>query len=239
MKPGTALVLSLALLAGCRPVTLPAPSTGAAPSPNGRVASRPAVDSTEYTIGEFEGCPPAGIGGDPDLNRLKNRDREPPAYEPMGLEELLSSRPEAALDAGRALRARWPRAALRAVAPWERRGVAVEAYLHSVRQMGPESCNCGRKDRRDYHVWLVPRPEAEREEALIAEVSPRLLPAHPGWRLRILSRLAKNRPRVRVSGWLMWDGEHPEYLGRTRGTLWEIHPIHRIEVFSGGRWREL
>jgi hypothetical protein len=31
----------------------------------------------------------------------------------------------------------------------------------------------------------------------------------------------------------MLDQEHPDQLGKTRGTLWEIHPIMRIEVSRG------
>ena len=45
--------------------------------------------------------------------------------------------------------------------------------------------------------------------------------------------------QVRISGWLMLDQEHPEQIGKTRGTLWEIHPITRIEVKDANGWREL
>jgi len=41
---------------------------------------------------------------------------------------------------------------------------------------------------------------------------------------------------VRVSGWLLLDQEHPDQVGRTRGTIWEVHPIMRFEVQRGGRW---
>jgi len=37
----------------------------------------------------------------------------------------------------------------------------------------------------------------------------------------------------------MMDPEHPDQVGKTRKTLWEIHPVLKIEVFSGGQWREL
>jgi hypothetical protein len=37
----------------------------------------------------------------------------------------------------------------------------------------------------------------------------------------------------------MLDPEHPEQLGKTRGTLWEIHPIMKMEVERGGRWVDL
>jgi len=37
----------------------------------------------------------------------------------------------------------------------------------------------------------------------------------------------------------MLDPEHPDQVGRTRAILWEIHPILKIEVWSGNRWQEL
>jgi hypothetical protein len=50
-------------------------------------------------------------------------------------------------------------------------------------------------------------------------------------------RLAHDGTPVRVSGWLMLDPEHPDQVGRTRGTIWEIHPILAIEVRRGDAWR--
>ena len=41
-------------------------------------------------------------------------------------------------------------------------------------------------------------------------------------------RLSLQR-RVRISGWLMLDQMHPESVGRNRVTLWEVHPIMRVE----------
>ena len=105
--------------------------------------------------------------------------------------------------------------------------------------MEPESFNSHSRRHLDYHLWLAANPNEDRSRSIIVEFSPRLLPSHPNWRLRFFSRLARDRARVRVSGWLLWDQEHPEQIGKTRGTLWEIHPFHRFEVFSGGRWRDL
>jgi hypothetical protein len=47
-----------------------------------------------------------------------------------------------------------------------------------------------------------------------------------------------NQP-VRISGWLMFDPAHPNHLGRYRSTLWEVHPITKIDVFDGSEWEEL
>jgi hypothetical protein len=42
-----------------------------------------------------------------------------------------------------------------------------------------------------------------------------------------------------VSGWLMMDQEHPDQVGKTRGTLWEVHPVMRLEVERRGGWEPL
>jgi hypothetical protein len=44
---------------------------------------------------------------------------------------------------------------------------------------------------------------------------------------------------VRFSGWLLFDPEHKNHLGRFRQTLWEIHPITKIEVSTDGEWVDL
>lgn len=55
------------------------------------------------------------------------------------------------------------------------------------------------------------------------------------WRTGLSRRAAANNP-VRISGWLMFDPSHRNHLGRFRKTLWEIHPITRIEVWQNGAW---
>jgi hypothetical protein len=48
--------------------------------------------------------------------------------------------------------------------------------------------------------------------------------------------IINTKAKVRITGWLMWDYEHKEQLGNTRRTLWEVHPIHSIQVLHGNRW---
>ncbi|HEX8946148.1 MAG TPA: hypothetical protein VF785_23635, partial [Gemmatimonadaceae bacterium] len=46
--------------------------------------------------------------------------------------------------------------------------------------------------------------------------------------------------RVRIRGWLMLDQMHPESVGHSRATLWEIHPIMHLDWReSRGRWISL
>ena len=63
--------------------------------------------------------------------------------------------------------------------------------------------------------------------------------AHIVERLHTLKRLAQQRAKVRITGWLMLDPEYLDQIGHTGGGWWEIHPITKIEVFTGGRWVQL
>jgi hypothetical protein len=37
----------------------------------------------------------------------------------------------------------------------------------------------------------------------------------------------------------MLDPDHPNMVGSARGTIWEIHPITKIEVWKSGAWVDL
>jgi hypothetical protein len=39
-----------------------------------------------------------------------------------------------------------------------------------------------------------------------------------------------------MTGWLTFDQEHNEQVGKTRGTLWEVHPVTRVQVLEDGKW---
>jgi hypothetical protein len=193
------------------------------------------------TTGNFHGCPPEGDGGDPYLNQLKNRDIAPQTYKDMTVRELLDDEPEDAIAMGRKHRDKWEQEAVDEVSRLESKGARVEGFLLRVKKEGPESCNCHSADLVDHHMWLAANADDVRAESVVVEVSPRMLatPRHPNWTGPALQSLAKQQLKVRISGWIMWDAEHPEQVGNTRGTLWEIHPIHRIEFFKDGQWTDL
>jgi hypothetical protein len=44
--------------------------------------------------------------------------------------------------------------------------------------------------------------------------------------------------RIRATGWLMYNFEHHAQIAKTRGTLWEVHPVMKIEVFQSGESKE-
>ncbi|HWQ31480.1 MAG TPA: hypothetical protein VNQ79_01245 [Blastocatellia bacterium] len=184
---------------------------------------------------DFQGCPPEGDGGDAQLNVLKNRVDEA-AWIPVRFDAILNLTWPPGVE--RRNRKNWSAADRATVARYEGIPVSVEGYLASAKQEGPESPNCHGADAewRDYHIWLTAAAGEDRSRSIVVETTPRVRANHPNWRLALLQQIARNRQRVRISGWLMLDPEHPDQVGKTRGTIWEIHPIMQIEVEQRGRW---
>src|SRR2546430_5049404 len=187
--------------------------------------------------GDVQGCPEPGQGGDPDLNRLKNRSAPVSTTEPMTVAQINAL--PLPLEALRGKRATWPASTRHEITSLEHTGVVVEAFLIGVKQEGPETTNCRRQDLHDYHLWMVDARDQTRAASVVVEITPRWLAANDGWRLQTFKRLAQQRANVRITGWLMFDPQHPDQIGKTRGGLWEVHPMTKIEVFSGGSWIEL
>ncbi len=212
-----------------------APPAGAPTGSSGLQAPRVAL---------LPGCPAEGDRGDRLLNRLKNRTTAPPTYETLTVDQFLATFTPNLHTPQR--RAKIGYAHLRYIEPREQRGITLVGYLVAVNQSEPESANCHDPVRRDFHVWVAavaPASPAEgkalRAQAVIVEPTPPWQAAHDAWRLRVFQRLARDGAAVRISGWAMYDQEHPEQVGKTRATLWEVHPVTKIEVWSGGEWREL
>ena len=187
----------------------------------------------------FKGCPGEGDGTDPELNRLKNRVDEA-AWQPVTVEALLGLKwPE---DIGHRRVARWTAADHAQIDPFNGVPVQTEGYLLQVRQEGPESPNCHAADPadQDFHTWLGAQASDDRAtRGVVIEFTPRVRARHPTWTLEALEALARQKVRVRISGWTMLDPEHPDEVGESRGTIWEIHPVMRVETQQGGSWKEL
>lgn len=219
------LAVVLMLLAACGTGTDTSSVTSGFPSN----ANHPKpVDKT------FQGCPPQGDGGDSQLNILKNRidDGENGAYHDITLSTLISLPwPQ---DVGKVRRDNWSSSDVAAVSQYEGVAVRTVGYLVDVRHEGTESPNCHDVDHRDFHVWIVPNQGDGKAKAMVVEVAPRVRDMRQGWTDAALSSLRGQK--VRISGWLMFDQEHPEQVGQTRATLYEIHPILHIEVSQGGGW---
>jgi hypothetical protein len=189
----------------------------------------------------YAACAPKGVGNAPAsqpdkqaLNRLKNRTVLPSGVETMTVEDILAL-------AGHDDKQPHPEDA-----QLEAKGVVVTGWLLGQKHEGPESPNCGSSTRRDYHMWLggtKPPPVAKdrmamRDQAVVVEPTPNMQDRNQTWIQENITKLVGKH--IRIMGWLMFDWEHPEQLGNTRGTLWEVHPVMRIEVEQpNGTWKKL
>lgn len=197
-------------------------------------------------VTRVEDCPEQGCGGDPELNRRKNRTSKPAAadVESKTLLEIANFTSPASWSSGtsRTLLETWG----------EGRAVQVTAYLIKAENYtdGSETTNCNLRtnDFNDFHLVLVQNPTAAKravarmetnptagkkafkraeKKSLTAEITPRLRP--DGWTIAKLRQLARDFAYVRVTGWAMLDTQH---ISRPihRLSNWEIHPVTKFEV---------
>lgn len=204
-------------------------------------------DSPIPLIREEQGVAPSilagigreGMGGDPILNKQKNRISEPPSVADYTVPQVMAIMNDVLMQEGQRMRKNWYPSARLFAEEKENWGIRLTGYLLRAKQSGIESANGYVDSLRDYHLWIGDRPMAERRTTMIAEITPRWKVVHPEWRLRTFKRLADQRAKVRVTGWLLWDQEHGSEVEKSRGTSWEIHPVTKFEVWSDSTWIEL
>jgi len=203
------------------------------------VGERNTFDPLRFSTGKFHGCAPTGEGSDPYLNSLKNRDKSTLTVRLYTVNQLYKKTPT--LPKKKVHRSKWTPQQRDLAARWERQAVTVEGYLvfDAVKE-DPEACNCGSTKYVDHHLWLASSPSMSRAKSMVVEVSPRQWASHRGWnKAETFRRLIRHKEKVRSAGWLTWDQEHAAHLGTYRRTLWEIHPIHQIQVQRGRQWVSL
>ena len=183
-------------------------------------------------------CPADGeAGGDTGTNQRKNRTDVPSTYHEVTFAALAAlPYPVAATK-----RSKWTQPQLDAIAPSEGVAVSVVGYIVAVKKQsggGGEETNChfNSPNLVDVHVALVASPGQGEKDAIVVEPTPRFYPAHPTWVYSTLKNLDDSPDPVRVSGWTLLDPVHKGHVGTYRSTLWEIHPITKIEVFKNGQW---
>jgi len=120
-------------------------------------------------------------------------------------------------------------------------GFLVNDSLNQVKVETAEKTNCGftQAAEVDWHVPLVGAIGQHEKNSVVVEVTPRIRKDHPKWTTARLNPLVNTSAQVRISGWLMFDPDHPSHIGVFRTTLWEIHPITKIEVLQSGAWVDL
>jgi len=203
-------------------------------------------------------CGETGEGGDADTNRRKNRTDVPTAYHLVTWDAINNlNYPEGAPRS----RANWTQEQLGVISPFEGVAITVVGYLYKIKvekssvnaRSGGESTNCHAHlaSDVDWHMPLTASARVPEDVAIIVETTPRVRRDHPNWTTERLKpwtfKLTStntnsnyNGQAIRVSGWLILDPEHQDMINSgLRSTLWEIHPITKIEVFSNGGWVDL
>ena len=127
------------------------------------------------------------------------------------------------------------------IEPYEGVAVSVGGYISRVKKQhggGGEATNChfNRVNFVDVHVALVESIGDGEKEAIVVEPTPRFYAKNPSWVFTKLKALEDTDDPVRISGWTLFDPNHKNHMGKYRKTLWEIHPITKIEVFTDGKW---
>lgn len=226
-----------------RPVVLDAAS------PAGSVSAtweKPALLRTTFHNGEIE-CGPFGSVGDSVTNEQKNRADVPMLYHAVTFDAVGDTTRLRFPHGAPTSRVRWTAEQTTFVTPFEGVPVAVVGYIRVIRPQANnrESTNCRLtgEANTDWHVALVRAFGDPESGAVVVEPTPRMKQLHGDrWtraRLRRYENPQSAGDSVRISGFLLMDPAHPGHLGRFRGTLWEIHPVTRIEVFRDGQWRDL
>ena len=137
--------------------------------------------------------------------------------------------------------ANWTAPELAQIQPFEGVPVSVVGFLIKIKVEdggSGESTNChfANADEVDWHVPFAEHPGDAEDTSVVVETTPRVRQSHPKWTPANLAPWVNSQAPVRISGWTLIDPEHRAHLGKFRSTLWEIHPIIKIEVFKNGQW---
>jgi len=212
-----------------------------------------APTAADYTWPDSRGemCPAVGSGAagvDLQSNLLKNRTDVPSAYHDVSwsaLRDLPVQGSWAISHAGLG------RTGSDLVFSYQSLPIRVAAFISKSKAEGREAANCESNlpSRVDWVLDLSAQRDAPQGMAVVAEVTPRIRTGHPRWTLDQLKHISTAGDSVRVSGWLLFDGAHGNQMSQFRGpgdtlqksrvTLWEIHPVTKIEVWHNGSWTDL
>src|SRR5215813_4382344 len=187
--------------------------------------------------GKFNGCPVKGNVGDLTLNGLKNRTSQVSSPDTMTIDDILAL-PTPTVKT-KIPRSKWSASNKQIVAGPEKKGVELEGFLDYVRHQGPEQCNCSDPDQTDFHIWVCPAPNSRKKSCVVVEATPRWQDVNDSWDATSFNALAHAKTHVRITGWLMYDQDHGSEVGKSRATLWEIHPITKIEMEKNGHFEEI
>jgi hypothetical protein len=230
--------LQVSSATGTTPTAVPSPSGGTSPAS----AISPDWDKPDPVTGDFHAqdgtCAADGKDVDPPTNLRKNRTDVPSTYHELPF-DVIATLPFPKPAPTR--RIKWSSQQLDAIKSFEGVAISVVGYIAAVKVEGAESTNCGwtKASEVDWHIPLVGQAGQGEPHAIVVETTPRIRASHPKWTVAALTQYQANQTPIRISGWLMFDPDHPSHLGKFRTTLWEIHPITKIEASVNGQWIDL
>jgi hypothetical protein len=203
-------------------------------------------------------CGPKGDGSDPDQYILKNRSDVPSAYHDVTFDAIdeLPFPGKGENKKAPPNRRNWLPEHFAITDPYEGKPIRVEGYIIVIRDQKKstpgdgEGTNCGfvTLGNIDAHIALVKEKNDPESKAIVVEWTPRFTQAHRNWTSEKLKPWIKTGMKVRISGWLMVDPNHLNHITgvkingqirKFRHTLWEIHPITKIEVEVNGNFVDL
>ncbi len=197
------------------------------------------TETTPAAPKDFHGIPPQGIGGDSLLNIEKNRWLSSQNFIDVNVSDIIGIQHDILSAIGSEDRYKWTPVAMNQAASGELRAVRLSGYILAVKEEGNESCNGNNDNYHDYHIWITDSIGKDKSKSIIVEATPFWKEQFSGWQLTKFEQLVSQHASFRVSGWIMWDEDHPEQIGRSRASLWEIHPVTKFEFLSGGNWQTL
>jgi hypothetical protein len=182
-----------------------------------------------------ETCGPTGSGDkrDQGTNRLKNRTDKASSYHDVTWRAIADLPYPAKAPKSRE---QYAPELLAPITSVEGAAVQTVGYIVAIKpqKSNSESCNCGwhGEDATDWHIALVEHPGDGEKTSIVVEPTPRIKIKHPKWTKKNLEPWLNEDLPVRISGWLLYDPQHANHLNKYRSTLWEIHPVTKIEVWN-------
>jgi hypothetical protein len=208
--------------------------------------AKPRLRRSRFTTSDGRRCEAEGQpGGDWRTNIRKNR-IDAPAVSHAVVWEALADTVLLPFARGGLPRQRsgWRDEEALEVGRFEGIPVTVTGYLVKIKpQSGnQEDTNCkftGEKNT-DWHIAFIGLSDGEEVQSVVIEPTPRWKKRHPKWIRSNLRDYEKDRREpvdsVRITGYLFYDPSHANHLMTLRVSMWEIHPITRIEIFRSGAW---
>ncbi|MFI5278835.1 MAG: hypothetical protein ACHQ1E_16290, partial [Ktedonobacterales bacterium] len=148
------------------------------------------------SVATFQGCPPAGQGGDPALNALYNRqdDNPPGGYRVTDIATVMAV-PTTPQVSGKD-RSVWPSADAKRVALYEGAAIRTTGWVVAARKGGPSPANCNSDTNRDWYLWIGAGAGDALDTTLMVVVTPRVQASRPGWTDYTMRRLVGQVVRV-------------------------------------------